>query len=60
MSNRLSELGASLDARSIIGISRSGSSLFITYSSPQHRTRSGILEYPESMTIGRLGNRCLI
>jgi len=42
----------------MIGTSRSGSSLFITYSSTNHRIRSGISQYAESRMIGRLGNRC--
>ncbi len=51
---------ASLCARSMVGTSRSGSSLLITYSSTNHRIRSGISEYAESRMIGRLGNLCLI
>jgi len=39
----------------MIGTSRSGSSLFITYSSTNHRIRSGISAYAESRTIGRVG-----
>src|SRR5579864_5083293 len=35
-------------------------SLFITYSSTNHRTRSGISEYADRRTIGWFGNRCLI
>jgi hypothetical protein len=37
----------------MIGTSRSGSSLFITYSSTNHKIRSGISEYTESRMIGR-------
>ena len=50
-----SELGASLYARSMIGTSRSGSSLFITYSSTNHRIRSGISQCAESRMIGGWG-----
>src|SRR5208337_465343 len=58
--HRLSDCGRSLYARSMIGTSRSGSSLFITYSSTNHKIRSGISQYAESRMIGKLGNRCLI
>ena len=44
----------------MIGINRSGSSLFITYSSTSHRIRSGISQYAESRMTGRLGKRSLI
>jgi hypothetical protein len=57
---RWCERGPSLDIRSRIGTSRSGSSLFNTYSSTNHRIRPGISLYAESRMIGRLGNRCLI
>jgi hypothetical protein len=46
--------------RSMIGTSRSDSSLFITYSSTNHRIRSGVSAYAESRMIGTSGNRCLI
>jgi hypothetical protein len=46
--------------RSITHTSRSGSSLFIRYSSTSHRIRSGMSAYAESRMIGKLGNRCLI
>ena len=58
--HRCSERGPSLYIRSMIGTSRSGSSLFITYSSTNHRIRPGISLYAESRMIGRLGNLCLI
>ena len=58
--NRSRERGASLCARSMISNSRSGISLFITYSSTNQRIRPGISEYAESRMIGKLGNRCLI
>src|SRR5512141_2842758 len=55
-----SELGISLWARLMIGTSRSGGSLVITYSSTNHKIRSGISEWTETRMIGRLGNRSLI
>ena len=58
--HRLSDCGRSLYARSMIGTSRSGSALFITYSSTNHKIRPGISQYAESRMIGRLGNRCLM
>jgi hypothetical protein len=42
-----SERGARLQARSMTGTIRSGSSLFITYSSTNHRIRAGISEYAD-------------
>ena len=44
----------------MIGTNRSCMSLFITYSSTTHRTRSGISKYAESKIRGTLGNRCLM
>jgi hypothetical protein len=43
----------------MIGTSRSGSSLFITYSSTNHRIRSGISEYADSRMIGKVGKPLL-
>jgi hypothetical protein len=55
-----SDRGPKLCARSMIGISRSGISLFITQSSTNHRIRPGISQKAESRMTGRLGKRCLI
>jgi len=49
--HRVSERGPSLYVRSMIGTSRSGSSLFITYSSTNPRIRPGISLYAESRVL---------